>query len=119
MSDKPSDEELRELKERYDATCAWYQLLDDPTPEQKQEMWNAEIEYAMQGQPLDYWMRKISNLDSPGVRELDCGCVCEIMAGGKINAVRVCSEMENLDSFDDVIDHIVDGIAELDSDEAQ
>ena len=116
MSENPSDDELRELKERYEATSAWYRLLDDPTPEQKQQMWDAEIEYSMQGKPLDYWMRKIDNLDAPGIKELNCGCVCERTEGGKLRIVRVCPVIENMDSGDDVIDHLVDGIAELESD---
>ncbi len=74
---------------------------------------------------------KLRNLNNPGVKELECGCVCEVLtAEGGIKVHHACPEMAHLfllagekepdprylfSPADDIMDHIYEGIAKLDS----
>ena len=61
---------------------------------------------------------KFRNLDSPGLKELSCGCVCEVTQNSYIEIVRACPTMERaevdsnrrLGPGDEVFDHIYAGI---------
>jgi hypothetical protein len=72
---------------------------------------------------------KLRNMDTPGVKELECGCVCErLTADGGIKVLQACPKMAHLfllagekepdpkylfSPADDIMDHIFEGIAKL------
>ena len=61
---------------------------------------------------------KFRNLDSPGLKELPCGCICEVKRNCYIEVLRACPAMqqadmdsnEQLGPGDEVFDHIYDGV---------
>jgi hypothetical protein len=75
--------------------------------------------------------KKLDNMNTPGIKELECGCVCEVaVANGGINVHSACPQMVHLfrladekepdpkylySPADDIMDHILEGIASLES----